>query len=236
MKTITRILAPAMFAGATLLAAPVAAQVTGPIGSLDLSRTVLSSTALATAYNEVGTTYAAQFEQIRTKSEQRQTILRGFDKDSNNQVDDAELAAAQKTPQFKQLETIEQEVNALNNQVNASRIYAIEQILEQVSPALQQVVNEKKLKLVLEPSAIVFQPPEADITQAVVTVLNTRLPRVAIVPPQNWQPSRTGVQMFQEIQQMLATAQAIQRQQQAQQQQGQAPAQPQGGAEAPVGR
>lgn len=235
MKTITRIFAPAMLAAGAVLAAPVAAQVQGPIGSLDLSRTVLSSTALATAYNEVGQTYSAQFEQIRTKSEQRQNILRGFDKDSNNQVDDAELAAAQKTPQFKQLETLEQEINALNNQVNASRIYAIEQILEQVSPALQQVVSDKKLKLVLEPSAIVFQPPEADITEAVVTVLNTRLPRVAVVPPQNWQPSRTGVQMFQEIQQMLATAQAIQRQQQAQQQ-GQAPAQPQGGADAPVGR
>jgi Skp family chaperone for outer membrane proteins len=234
MKTITRILAPAMLAASAVLAAPVAAQVQGPIASLDLSRTVLSSTALATAYNEVGQTYAAQFEQIRAKTEQRQTILRGFDKDSNNQVDDAELAAAQKTPQFKQLETLEQEVNALNNQVNAARIYAIEQILEQVSPALQQVVTDKKLKLVLEPSAIVFQPPEADITEAVVTVLNTRLPRVAVVPPQNWQPSRTGVQLFQEIQQMLATAQAIQRQQQ--QQQGQTPAQPQGNTDAPVGR
>jgi Skp family chaperone for outer membrane proteins len=234
MKTITRILAPAMLAASAVLAGPVAAQVQGPIGSLDLSRTVLSSTALATAYNEVGQSYAAQFEQIRAKTEQRQTILRGFDKDSNNQVDDAELAAAQKTPQFKQLETLEQEINTLNNQVNAARIYAIEQILEQVSPALQQVVTDKKLKLVLEPSAIVFQPPEADITEAVVTVLNTRLPRVAVVPPQNWQPSRTGVQMFQEIQQMLATAQAIQRQQQ--QQQGQTPAQPQGNTDAPVGR
>lgn len=236
MKTITRILAPAMLAASAVLAAPVAAQVQGPIGSLDLSRTVLSSTALATAYNEVGQSYAAQFEQIRAKTEQRQTILRAFDKDSNNQVDDAELAAAQKTPQFKQLETLEQEINALNNQVNAARIYAIEQILEQVSPALQQVVTDKKLRLVLEPSAIVFQPPEADITEAVVTVLNTRLPRVAVVPPQNWQPSRTGVQMFQEIQQMLATAQAIQRQQQQQQQGGQPPAQPQGNTDAPVGR
>lgn len=230
MKTMLRILAPAILAaGTALAAAPVAAQVTGPIGSLDLSRTVLSSNALATAYNEVGQTYTAQFEQIRLKTEQRQNILRAFDKDSNNQVDDAELAAAQKTPQFKQLETLEGEINALNNQVNAARIYAIEQILEQISPALQQVVTDKKLKLVLEPSAIVFQPPEADITEAVVTVLNTRLPRVAVVPPQNWQPSRSGVQMFQEIQQMLAAAQAMQRQQQAQQ-----PAA--GNADAPVGR
>ena len=229
MTMINRFLAPAMLAASTVLAAPLAAQVQGSIASLDLSRTVLTSSALATAYNEVGQTYAAQIEQIRTKTEQRQTILRTFDKDSNNQVDDAELAAAQKTPQFKQLETLEQEINQTNNQINAARIYAIEQILQQVSPALQQVVTDKKITLVLEPSAVVFQPPQADITEAVVTALNTRLPRVGIVPPQNWQPSRAGVQMFQEIQQMLAAAQAMQRQQQAQQ-----PAA--GNADAPVGR
>jgi Skp family chaperone for outer membrane proteins len=231
MKTISRFLAPLALCASAGFVVPAAAQVQGPVASLDLTRTVLGSTALATAYNEVGQTYAPQLEQIRAKTEQRQAVLRTFDKDGNNQVDDAELATAQKSPQFKQLETLEQEITQLNNQVTAARVYAIEQILEQVSPSLQQVVTDKKIKLVLEPSAVVFQPPEADITEAVVGVLNTRLPRVAIVPPQNWQPSRTGVQLFQEIQQMLATAQAIQRQQQAQQQ-----GQPQGNTEAPVGR
>ena len=62
--------------------------------------------------------------------------------------------------------------------------------------------------------------------------LNTRLPRVSITPTQGWQPSRQGVQMFQEVQQLLVAANAMQRQQQ--QQQGQQ--QPQGSADAPVGR
>lgn len=230
MTTIAKLFAPVLLATAAVVSAPAAAQVQGPIAALDVTRTVLGSSALSTAYTEINQTYAQQSEQIRTKSEQRQNLLRAFDRNSDNQIDDAELAAAQSSPQFQQAQTLEQEITQLTNQVNAARVFAIEQILEQISPALQQVVTEKKIRLVVDPSAILYSPPEADITQAVVTVLNTRLPRVAITPTQGWQPSRQGVQLFQEVQQLLLTANAMQRQQQAQQ------PQPQGSAEAPVGR
>jgi hypothetical protein len=50
-----------------------------------------------------------------------------------------------------------------------------------------------------------------------------------VVPPSGWQPSREGVQLFQEIQQRLAMAAQMQQQQAAQ-------AQQQGNAAAPVGR
>jgi Skp family chaperone for outer membrane proteins len=228
MKTITRLLAPALLATSAVLAVPAAAQVQGPVASLDVTRSVLGSSALATAYTEINQAYTQQTDLIRTKSEQRQNLLRTFDKNSDNQIDDAEVAAAQKSPQFQQAQTLEEEITQLTNQVNAARVFAIEQILEQISPSLQQVVNEKKIKMVLDPSAVLYGPPEADITQAVVTVLNTRLPRVAITPTQGWQPSRQGVQLFQEVQQLLMAANAMQRQQQQQA--------PQGAAEAPVGR
>ncbi len=229
MKTITHILAPTMLAASVALAAPAAAQVQGPIASLDVTRAVLGSQALSAAYSEIGQTYTEQTNQIRTKSEQRQAILRTFDKNNDNQIDDAEVAAAQNSPQFQQAQALENEITQLTNQINAARIFAIEQILEQISPALQQVVTDKKLKLVLEPSAVLYSPAEADITQAVVTSINTRLPRVSTTPTEGWQPSRAGVQMFQEVQQLLATATAMQQQQQQQQQQ-------QSGAEAPIGR
>jgi Skp family chaperone for outer membrane proteins len=230
MKTMTRIFAPVLLATSALVAtAPAVAQVQGPVASLDLTRTVLGSNALSTAYTEINQAYTQQTEQIRTKSEQRQAILRNFDSNRDNQIDDNELATAQRSPQFAQAQTLEEEITQLTNQVNAARVFAIEQILEQVSPSLQQVVTDKKIRLVLDPSAVLFSPPEADITEAVVNVLNTRLPRVAITPSQGWQPSRQGVQLFQEMQQLLMTASAMQRQQQQAQQ-------PQGSAEAPVGR
>lgn len=229
MKTSLNILAPTMLAASVALAAPAAAQVQGPVASLDVTRAVLGSQALSAAYTEIGQTYTEQASQIRAKTEERQAILRTFDKNNDNQIDDAEVAAAQNSPEFQKAQALENEITQLTNQINAVRIFAIEQILEQISPALQQVVTDKKLKLVLEPSAVLYSPPEADITEAVVTALNTRLPRVSTTPTQGWQPSRAGVQMFQEVQQLLATASAIQRQQQQQQQQ-------QGTTEAPVGR
>ena len=230
MKTSINILVPTMLAASVALAAPASAQVQGPVASLDVTRAVLGSQALSAAYTEIGQTYTEQASQIRAKTEERQAILRTFDKNNDNQIDDAEVAAAQNSPEFQKAQALENEITQLTNQINAVRIFAIEQILEQISPALQQVVTDKKLKLVLEPSAVLYSPPEADITEAVVTALNTRLPRVSTTPTQGWQPSRAGVQMFQEVQQLLATASAIQRQQQQQQQQQQ------GTTEAPVGR
>ena len=58
--------------------------------------------------------------------------------------------------------------------------------------------------------------------------LNARVPAVGVVPPAGWQPSREGVQVYQEIQQRLALA--------AQMQQQQAAPAPQGDTAAPVGR
>lgn len=226
MKTITRVLAPVMLAASAALAVPAAAQVQGPMASLDVTRTVLGSNSLAKAYTDINQSYAQQNELVRTKGTERQTILRAFDKDGNGQVDDAELEAAQKDPQFAKLQTLEQEITQITNQVNAARIYAIEQILEQISPSLQQVVADKKIQLVIDPGSVLYAPASADITQDVVNALNTRLPSVSITPQEGWQPSRPGVQMFQEVQQLLV---AVQRQQQQQQQQT-------GGAEAPVGR
>ncbi|MEO0870639.1 MAG: OmpH family outer membrane protein, partial [Pseudomonadota bacterium] len=68
----------------------------------------------------------------------------------------------------------------------------------------------------------------ADITAAVSTALAGKVSAVGIVPPQGWQPSNSGVQVFQEIQRRLLVQEARARAAQQQQQQG--------NAEAPAGR
>lgn len=89
------------------------------------------------------------------------------------------------------------------------------------------MTTAQQIKLVLDPGSLMFAVPEADITQQVTTALNAKVPSVGIVPPQGWQPARESVQLFQEIQQRLITAQMIQQRQQQQQQ---------GNAQAPAGR
>ena len=227
MTIFSKLIAPAAVALCAVAAIPAQAQVEGKIATVDISRAVLGTTAFQTAYEQVNTTYAQQNELRRTKAQERQTLLQSFDTNGDKQVDDAELAAKQNSPQFTQLQTLEQEIQALTNQIDAARVYAVEQVITQYGAALQEVVTRQQIKLVIDPATVMFTVPEADITQQITTALNAKVPSVGIVPPQGWQPARESVQLYQEIQQRLMAAQVMQqRQQQAQQQQGnpQAPA------------
>jgi len=228
MTRLAKLLAPAGLVLAATAALPAHAQVEGRMATVDVSRTIIGTTAFQTAYEQVNTTYASQNELRRTKAQERQTMLAKFDKNGDKQVDDAEQAAMQKSPDFAKLQTLEQEIQALNNQIDGARVYAVEQIILQYGSALQDVTTAEQIKVVLDPGTVLFAVPEMDITPKVTAALNARVPAVGVVPPAGWQPSREGVQIYQEIQQRLALA--------AQMQQQQAAPAPQGDTAAPVGR
>ncbi|MDZ4140116.1 MAG: OmpH family outer membrane protein [Erythrobacter sp.] len=225
MTLFTKLLASAGLALTAVAALPVQAQVEGRIATVDISRTIIGTTAFQTAYEQVNQTYTQQNDLRRTKAQERQTLLQTFDTNGDKQVDDAELAAKQNSPDFTKLQTLEQEIQALNNQIDGARIYAIEQIIMQYGAALQEVTTRQQIKLVVDPGSLLFAAPEADVTQQVTTALNAKVPSVGVVPPAGWQPSREGVQIFQEIQQRLIAAQMVQQQ-----------AQQQANTAAPVGR
>ena len=224
MTIFSKLIAPAAMALCAVAAVPAQAQVEGRIATVDISRAVLGTTAFQTAYEQVNTTYAQQNELRRTKAQERQTLLATFDTNGDKQVDDAELAAKQNSPQFIQLQTLEQEIQALTNQIDAARVYAVEQVILQYGAALQEVVTKQQIKVVLDPNSLLFVAPEADVTAQITTALNAKVPSVGIVPPQGWQPARESVQLFQEIQQRLMAAQLMQQRQQQQQGNPQAPA------------
>ena len=231
MKLFTKMLAPAGLALCALTATvPAAAQVDGRVATADVSRAIIGTTALQTAFSQIGTTYAAQIEQRQTKQQELTTLLMPFDTNGNGQLDEAELPAVQSSASFAQIQTLEAEVQAISNQVNGARIYAVEQILAQYPAALTDVTTAQQVVIVLQPDAIQFAGEDADITPLISTALNTRLPSVAIVPPADWRPSRQSAQIFQEIQQTLLLAQQIQAQQAAQE------GQPAPAAPAPTGR
>ena len=225
MTLLAKLLAPAGLALTALVALPAHAQVEGRVATVDISRTIIGTSAFQTAYEQVNQTYAQQNEMRRAKAQERQTLLATFDTNGDKQVDDNELAAKQNSADFTKLQTLEQEIQALNNQIDGARVYAIEQIIVQYGAALQEVTTRDQIKLVVDPGSLLFAVPEADITQKVTTALNGKVASVGVVPPAEWQPSREGAQIYQEIQQRLIAAQMAQQQQQ----QAQQPA-------APVGR
>jgi Skp family chaperone for outer membrane proteins len=227
MTIFSKLIAPAAVALCAVAAVPAQAQVEGRIATVDNSRAVLGTTAVQTAYEQVNETYSQQNELRRTKAQERQTLLATFDTNGDKQVDDAELAAKQNSPDFVKLQTLEQEIQALTSQIDAARVYAVEQVILQYGAALQEVVTKQQIKVVLDPNSLLFVAPEADVTAQITTALNAKVPSVGIVPPQGWQPARESVQLFQEIQQRLMAAQLMQQRQQQQQQ---------GNPQAPAGR
>lgn len=225
MNTFTKLFAASALAlGMAASATPATAQVQGRIATADVSRAIIGSTALQTAYSQIGTTYSAQIEQRNTKQEQLATLLQPFDANGNGQLEESELPAIQTSPNFGQIQTLEQEIAALTSQVNAARAYAVEQILAQYPAALTDVTTQQQIVVVLQPDTIQFASQGADITQLVTGALNTRVPSVQIVPPADWRPGRNTGPIFQEIQQTLLAAQIMQQQQNQQQQPAQAPA------------
>ncbi|MFU7528043.1 OmpH family outer membrane protein [Qipengyuania sp. ASV99] len=215
MKLFSKMLASSAAAVCVLAAvAPANAQVDGRVATADISRAIIGTTALQTAYNQIGTTYSAQIEQRQTKQQELTALLQPFDSNGNGQLDDSEVPAVQSASNFAQIQTLEQEVAGLTNQVNAARVYAVEQILAQYPAAITEVTTQQQIVMVLQPETLQYAAEGADITQLITNSLNAKVPSVAIVPPADWRPSRNGAQIFQEIQQTLLQAQLIQQQQQ----------------------
>lgn len=230
MNIFVKSLASASLAIAAVSAAPATAQVQGNIATVNTPGVVIGTNAFQTAYQQVTTTYQSQIETRRQRNEQRQTLLRELDTNNDNQLDEAEQQAAANAPQLTQIQALDTEIQQITGQIDGARVYAIEQILAQFPAAMQEVVQAQNIQIVLTPEAFIYAPNQADISQQVVTSLNTRLPSVGIVPPQDWQPNRQSVALFQQIQQALIANAARQQAAAAQQQQ-----QPQS-TEAPSGR
>jgi Skp family chaperone for outer membrane proteins len=210
---------------AAAVATPAAAQVNG-IGVTDPAIAIATSQALGAAYQQIGTTYAAQRTQLDQLQQQRDTLVRQFDTNNDGQMSEAEQQAAQaNTTAVQQLQTLDQTINQTQAPMQLARVYAIEQIAMQYGTAVQQVVTAGNISMILTPSSVVYAADAVDVTDEIVARLNTLVPAVSTSVPAGWQPQRQSVQLFQEVQQMLVTA-AQQQQQAAQQGAAQTPAAP----------
>lgn len=213
-------------------AAPASAQVSG-IGIAEPAVVIAGSQALSGAYSQISTMYAAQRTQLDQLDQQRVALIKKFDTNNDGKLDQAEQKAAQveTNPTRKQLETIEQQINTVQGPINIAAAYAVSQIAQQLGSAVQQVVSQGNVQMILPANDVLYATDAANLNQKIVTALNTRLPQVSITPPAGWQPDQSTVQLFQDVQQVrLAAAQQMAAQQQ---QAGAATPAAQPGAKAP---
>ena len=92
MTNLTLSLAGAALAAAAFASAPAAAQVAG-IATTSPEIVIARAAARNTAYQQIGTQYAAQITQIGTLRTEAQTLIKSLDTNNDNQVSDAERAA-----------------------------------------------------------------------------------------------------------------------------------------------
>ena len=212
-----RIFGAALAALAAFAAAPAAAQVNG-IAVADPAIAVAGSQALQTAYNQIGTTFQAQRTQLEGLQQQRAGLVRQFDTNGDGQLSQEEQTAAQgNTAAVQQIQGLDQQINTIQQPITVARVYVIEQIGNQLNPAVQQVVQANSIQLILNPSVGLYIAEAVDVTDEIIAQLNAVVPTVSTAAPQGWQPSQASVNLYQQVQEvLLAVAQQQAAQQQAQ--------------------
>lgn len=213
-------------AGAMLAATPAIAQVNG-IATASPEAVIVASQARINAYQQIEQTYAAQIQQARTLRQEMATLQQSLDTNKDNQLSEQEIGANPGVVQ--QIQQKEQQVGQLTQPIVLAQTYAIEQLIADYTNSRQQVLQQKKIQILLDPDAIQFAPESIDVTKDIVAALNQRMPSVQTTPPANWQPRRESYATHQAVQQIIAGVMQQQAlQQAAQQQQQQPPAQPSG--------
>ena len=200
-----RILGAATLALSALVAVPAAAQVNG-IGVADPAIAVAGSQALQTAYNQIGTTFQAQRTQLEQLQQQRAGLIRQFDTDNDGQLSQEEQTAAQaNTAVIQQVNGLDQQINTIQQPITLARVYVIEQLAQQLSPAVQAVVQANNVQLLLNPSAALYMADPVEMTDEIMAQLNQTVPTVSTAVPQGWQPQQQSVNLFQQVQEILRT-------------------------------
>lgn len=204
-------------AGVLSLSVPATAQVNG-IATANPARAIAVSQARQTAYQQIATTYATQVTALNTARQQSNTLKQQLDTNKDGQLSNEEVAAAQaaNNPILGQIQTADQQVEAAQEPIARAQLFALEEILKQYEAAQQQVVSDKKINIIMSPDMLLYAPDSIDVTSAIVTALNTRIPAVSTTAPTDWEPSRQTLALHQQVQELLIYNALLQQQRAAQ--------------------
>lgn len=218
MKLFAKTIAAAALAGAAAIATPAAAQVAG-IATSSPEAVLFGSKARIEAYKQIDTQYATQIGQLRTLRQEMATLQQTLDTDKNGQLTQAEAQANPAVVQ--QIQQKEQQLGQVSQPIVLAQTYVLEQLINDYQNVQQQVVQQKKIQLLLNPDAIQWAPAAVNVTNDLVAVLDQRMPSVQVTPPAGWRPRQESLAAQQTVSQILLGV----AQQQAAQQAAQQPAQ-----------
>lgn len=201
------LLAALVLASPMMMPAPASAQARG-VGVVSIDRAIQQTTAYQTAVTQIRTTYATQIAAYQARATALQAELQPLQTAFETAQAAAGATEESVRPSYEALQTrqqaAQQELATLQRPFGLATEYAREQIAVRLSEAMTAAMTATNVDLLLNPQAVLSmaQNSPADITAAVTTQLNSRVPSVQITPPTGWNPGDT-----------LRAAQAAQQQQ-----------------------
>lgn len=182
---------------ATLAIQPALAQSTGTIvqgiGVASFDAVIANSNAYKTAEQQRQTTYKAQYDQAKSRSEAIQGQLKPLVDKFNADRQAAkpnQTALQQQATQIQQMqENGQREIQQILAPVSMSQAYVNEQIEDKLDAAVKAAMSKKKVSILLSPEAILAVNGSAyNLNQDILNELNTALPSAQLVPPSGWEP------------------------------------------------
>ncbi|MDB5697020.1 MAG: outer rane family protein [Sphingomonas bacterium] len=189
MTNLTKIL----LAASVAVTAPAAAQVNG-VAVADPQGAIAGTRAWATARTQIQTTYKPQLDQADARSKAIQAELQPL----VTQFQAAQRAPgatnATLQPQYAAIQAKQQagqaEIARITAPAERAQAYVIEQIQAKLGEAVQNVVRTRNVSLLVNPQAVLFLQPNADVTPAVTAELDRLIPTVSTAVPAGWQPGQ----------------------------------------------
>jgi len=176
-----------------IVASPAAAQLVKGIGVVSLPAVVANSNAYKTAETQRPVTYKQFYDDAEARraaiTAQLQPLVTKYNADQ--QANPNNPALVQQGQAIQQISAAgQQEIQQLVAPIALSRAYVTEQIEEKLDAAVQGAAKKKNIQLILDPTqgSVIFAEAAYNITQDVLSELNTLLPLAELQPPQGWEP------------------------------------------------
>lgn len=191
---------------ALLTAAPAAAQVQG-IATANPIVAIANSKAYTTASQQIAAQHKAAIDQINARrtalDKELEPLYTQIDTNKDKEISDAEASAPAAAPVVARAKAAQEKAQAdimrLSTPIIRAQLYALEKILENYGTAQTNVINAKKIGVILQPSAFLYAPDAANVTGAITAELDKVIPSVPSQPPANWNPSQATVNTLEQI-------------------------------------
>ncbi len=172
---------------------PAVAQKLSPavIVVVDMDQVIGESAAGKAASTEIQT----KVNTLRTRANTLQTQLQTDAEQIQKGQADKTLAGAALESRAKAFgekqQQAQQEIGRLENDVQRTRAFVVQQITDAANPIITTVMRERGASIALQEGATLQHSASIDITNDVISRLNTSTPRVSTKPPaQTTQPAQ----------------------------------------------